>query len=625
MVIQRDEPVRIFGSGTPGEKIKVSLNAREGSATTGKNGKWMVTLDPMAAGGPFELIVRGNTEVRLNNILFGDVWLCSGQSNMQWTVSQTGYVESDSTFLKEGSVRLLTVHVAMDYMPQDDVKGTGWLTLSRDNINNFSAVAYHFGKYLHSEIGVPIGLISDNLGATSAETWMSNTALQSFPQFKALIHPVVNDGKSFAELNASFEKTKDKWFSKHYFKGPGIDGQWYLPSTDISDWRPIEAAGNTWEKEPELKSHDGAVWFRTTFDLPAGSDGESFHLGLAQIDDYDIVWVNGKKVGEGYGKHNHRNYQVPKVIFKDSGNVLVVRVFDTGGIGGFTTNPFWGTDILRGKWVYKKGAALQKGFPQPTIPNSTPFSSPSVLFNGSIAPLTKLSVKGVIWYQGESNAERAHEYRTLFPALINDWRKEFGDADLPFLFVQLANYGAEQKDPAGSNWAELREAQRMALALPNTGMATAIDIGEANDIHPKNKLDVGRRLGMNAMKVAYGKNVVASGPTYKSFKVEGSNAIIGFSDVGSGLVSKDKYGYVRGFQIAGEDQKFHWATARIKGSTIVVTSDKVQHPAAVRYAWEDNPGQLDLYNIEGLPAVPFRTDSWPGLTQDKVFVEGPRF
>lgn len=625
MVLQRDVPVKIWGWSAPGQKIAVALNAREASATAGKDGRWQVTMDPIGAGGPYEIVVRGDGEVRLRNVLFGDVWICGGQSNMQWAVSQTGFQESDSTFLNTAQVRLFTVHVAMDYMPQEDVKGTGWLALTKESMQAFSAVAFHFGKFLNQELNVPIGLISDNLGATSAETWMSNDALKQFPQFDALIGPVVKQGKSFAELRDAFEKTKEKWYAKYYYRGPGMDQQWFLPSTDISDWKPIDAPGNTWEEVPDLKGHDGAVWFRTTFNLPPDFKGDSYHLGLGQIDDYDIVWVNGKKVGEGYGKHNHRNYQVLREVLREKDNVLVVRVFDVGGIGGFTTHPFWGNDVIKGKWAYKKGATLVKGFPQVKLPNSTPFSSPAVLFNGSVAPLTRLAVKGVIWYQGESNADRAHEYRTLFPALITDWRTHFGNPGLPFLFVQLANYGDEPKDPAESNWAELREAQTLTLSLPHTGMATAIDIGEAQDIHPKNKQDVGSRLGKVALRVAYSQNVVSSGPVYKSMKIEGSSVVIGFSNADGGLVTRDKYGYVRGFQVAGEDRRFYWAKASVKGGHVVVTCDQVARPVAVRYAWANNPGPLDLYNAENLPAVPFRTDSWAGATDGKVFTEGPRF
>lgn len=626
MVLQRDVPVNVWGWASPGEEVTVTLSMRTASVKAGKDGKWLVKLPALAAGGPYGMIVQGRNRIVLSDILVGEVWLCSGQSNMQWRVDQTGFEEKDTTFIQANQVRLFTVNIDTDYMPRDDVRSSGWKTLSKENVNAFSAVAYHFGKYLYQQLQVPVGLISDNLGATAVETWMSNEALMQFPQFGEILGPIVKEGKSFAALNADFEKIKADWSRKYYYKGIGIDQQWFRPETDLSDWKPIKASGNTWESEPDLKDHDGAVWFRTSFDLPDDFKQENFPIGLMQIDDYDIAWVNGVKIGETYGRHNHRNYSVPTNTLKKKGNVLVVRVFDTGGIGGFTTSPFWGNKIIWGDWLYKKGEAIDAAkFRKPMLPNATPFSSPAVLYNANIAPLTSFALKGFIWYQGESNVDRAEEYRTLFPALIRDWRKQWGMGDLPFLFVQLANHYEEQSQPAESNWAELREAQAMTLKLPNTGMASAIDIGEAADIHPKNKLDVGRRLGMAAMKTAYGEDIVSAGPSFRKMTIAGNRMTLEFDNVGGGLVTRDKYGYVRGFQVAGEDRKFYWAKASIEGDKVIVTSKEVAQPVAVRYAWSNNPGALDLYNKEGLPATPFRTDEWKGVTAGQVFREGPRF
>jgi sialate O-acetylesterase len=624
MVLQRQKPISVWGWASPGEKVTVMLNGRTGGATADKTGRWLVKLPALEAGGPYDLVIRGKNTITLTNVLIGDVWLCGGQSNMQWTITQTGYQEQDTAFVNKAPIRLFTVHVDMDYMPKVDLKGTGWMSLTQENIQAFSAVAYHFGKYVQQHTGVPIGLISDNLGATAIETWMSNESLMKFPQFTEIVGPVVKDGKNFDALNRAFEKSKPAWYTKYYYKGTGIEQEWFKPETDITDWKPIQVSGNTWENEPELRGHDGAVWFRTTFDLPEGYKQPSFRIGLCQIDDYDIGWVNGVKVGENYGAHNHRGYDVPVNILKPKGNVLVVRVFDIGGTGGFTTPSFWGNDILLGQWVYKKGKAINaKDFPAPKVPNATPFSSPAVLFNANIAPLTSFPIKGVIWYQGESNVERAYEYRELLPEMISDWRRRWGQGDFPFLFVQLANYIADPAHPG--HWPELREAQAMALKLPNTGMAVAIDVGETNDIHPKNKEAVGQRLGRNALKVAYGHDVVFSGPVFKEMRIEGEKAIITFRHTGSGLITKDKYGYVHGFQVAGDDGKFQWAKAHIEGNTVVVYCDAVKVPVAVRYAWENNPMPVDLYNKEGLPASPFRTDQWKGSTEGVVFRDGPRF
>lgn len=627
MVLQRHQPVSIWGWASPNEKVTVVFKEHTASATTNRLGRWEVQLPAMSEGGPFELAVEGHNRIVLSDILIGDVWICGGQSNMQWKISQTDFVEKDDEFLAANRVRLFTVDVTMDYQPKADVGGSGWKILTKENVADFSSVAYHFGKYLQNALNVPIGLISDNLGATSVETWMSNEALLGYPPFEKEILPLVKHKKSFAELEADFEKGKERWFKRFYYKGVGIDGQWFKPETDPTQWKDIKVPGNTWEAEAELKDHDGAVWFRTTFDLPEGYTQEDFLIQLGQIDDYDITWVNGEKAGETFGRHNHRNYRVATNKLKKTGNVLVVRVFDAGGIGGFTTNPFWAGSLLNGKWTFRKGEPLRdKKFWRPDLPNATPFSSPGVLFNGMIAPLTSFPIKGAIWYQGESNADRAYEYRTLFPAMIRDWRKHWGLGDFPFLFVQLANYLQEPQQPVESNWAELREAQAMALALPHTAMATAIDIGEANDIHPANKLEVGRRLALAGLKTAYGKDdLVSSGPVFKDMQIKKDQVRLFFEHRGAGLVTKDKYGYVRGFQVAGADKKFYWAQAFIEGDEVVVRSGKVQDPVAVRYAWADNPGSLDLYNQEGLPALPFRTDQWKGITEGKVFSDGPRF
>ncbi len=620
MVLQRDIPLRIYGWASPGEKINVSISDRAGNVTADKSGKWKIILPAMPAGGPYEFKVNGKNSIVLKDVLVGDVWICSGQSNMQWSIEQSNFNETDTAFLHNAKVRLFTVDLDVDYLPEEELKGgNGWNKLSKDNIKWFSAVAYHFGKALNKQLDVPIGLVNVSLGATSIETWMSNESLLKFPQFRSDIEPAVKRNKNYAQLNADFEKIRESWFRKYYYKGIGIEQEWYKPETDVSQWRPINASGNTWVDEPELKDHDGAVWFRTTFDLPPNYNGKTFHIGLLQVDDYDIAWVNGTKVGENFGSYNHHGYDVPIGVLKPKGNVLVVRVFDVGGIGGFVTHPFWGNEIIRGQWIYRKGESIDaKKFPKPDFPNATPFSSPSVLFNGNIAPLTRMAIKGAIWYQGEANADRAEEYRSLFPEMITDWRKWWGIGDFPFVFVQLANYYEESLEPGNSNWAELREAQASVLrSLPNTQMASAIDIGEAGDIHPKNKEDVGKRLALATLKHL-------SGPTYRSIKTDGDRVVVEYQS--SDIVTKDKYGFVRGFQIAGDDQKFYWAKAILNGGKVEVWSEKVPKPVAVRYAWDNNPGPLDLYSSAGLPALPFRSDDWPLSTKGLVFKPGePRF
>lgn len=621
MVLQRDKEITIWGFANAGERIEIYFNNQHYNTVTGKNEKWLIKLPPHIAGGPYEITLHGKANtIVLKNILFGDVWICGGQSNMQYTLDQIDYKPADTSKANNKNIRLFTSSIEMDYVLKDDLAGGIWKEASTENIKYFSAVAYFFGQYLQDSLHVPIGLVSDNLGATSIETWMSPQTLKQFPQFNSYYKEYLAPAKSFKEITAAFEKMKPAWEEKYYLKGKGFEQKWYLPETDIIDWKTTEVPG--WWEEKSDTDFDGAMWYRKSFDMPKDFKADTFHLQLNQIDDYDIVWINGNKVGEGFGNLNWRNYKVPSNILKTKDNVLVIRVFDAGGRGGMYTNSIWGNPILLGNWKYKPDLKIDAAtFPKPLVVNASPFSSPAVLYNGNIAPLKSLSIKGIIWYQGEANANRAVEYRELFPAMINDWRLNFNQGNIPFLFVQLANYMQEANNPVESDWAELRESQAAALSLPNTGMAVAIDIGEADNIHPKNKSEVGKRLGLAALKVAYNKDVISSGPIYKSMEILGDSVIIHFTNSDGDLVTKNKYGYLSGFEIAGADKKFYWAQAFIKNNSIVVYSNDVKKPLAVRYAWSDNPGQVDLYNSNGLPAIPFRTDDWPLKTNGKLFSE----
>jgi sialate O-acetylesterase len=619
MVLQRDAPVPVWGQASPGEKITVSIAQVKRQTKADKQGNWSVTLPPHSAGGPFELLVTGDNTLRFEDVLYGEVWLCSGQSNMNYTLEMLGIKETDSARVNNPLLRLFTVGLAMDYQPRQDVASGQWERAGPEKIHRFSAAAWYFGLYLQDKLQVPVGLIHSSMGATAIETWMSTGALRQFPQFQPLVAEMEKTGKNFAQLQAELKLFRQSWDEQYYLKGdPGIIHQWQNPDLDDTDWNTMNLPA-LWE-DNGLADYDGSVWFRKQFSIPAGFQDDSLRISLNQIDDYDIVWVNGTRIGEGFGNRNWRSYNCPASLLKPEGNVIAVRVFDAGGKGGMYTNPFWGNPILNGTWKYRPGVRINAAdFPRPTVPNGSLFTHPSLLFNGSIAPLAPFAIRGVIWYQGESNAARAEEYRELLPAMITDWRQYWKQGDFPFLVVQLANFYPEQVQPAESSWAELREAQSLALQLPNTALATAIDIGDANDIHPRDKAGVGQRLGLGALKIAYGMEVVHSGPVFKSIRTDGDKAIIHFDLQGSTLVSRDKHGYLRGFAMAGADRKFYWARAFIEEDKVVVRCPQVPLPVAVRYAWADNPGQLDLYNNEGLPALPFRTDDWPLTTKGLVF------
>ncbi|MEP6513545.1 MAG: sialate O-acetylesterase [Parafilimonas sp.] len=619
MVLQRDKPCTIWGWADKNENVSLQFNNQSYKTKPGADGKWKIILPAQIAGGPFTITITGNNTITLNNILFGDVWICGGQSNMQFHVTELAQKESDSARDNNQNIRIFTAGLATDYVPHDTLSSGEWKVASVETIQSFSAVAFFFGRYLQEKLHIPIGLISDNLGATSVETWMSVEAIHQFPQFDNYYNTYLSPKKSMKQLTDEFEKIKPEWKKKYYLKNdPGLEQQWYKPDTDTTDWKTINVPGY-WE-DNGLADYDGSVWFRRTFDLPVDYKKNGFHISLGQVNDYNIAWVNGYKVGETYGNINYSDYNAPDSILKPTKNVLAVRVFDVGGKGGMY-NMFWNQQMA-GIWKYKPGVKIDVSkFVIPKVSNANLFASPSILYNGCIAPLTQLSIKGAIWYQGESNAGRAEEYKQLFPAFIKDWRKQFNQNDFPFLFVQLANYMAETSMPEQSEWAELREAQASALALPNTGMAVAIDIGEAYDIHPKNKMDVGKRLGMAALKAAYNIDTVNLSPMYDHTQINNDSIVIYFKNTYDTLITRDKYGYVRGFSIAGKDSIFHWAKAFVRKNTVVVYSDEVKNPIAVRYAWASNPGALDLYNKEGLPAAPFRTDNWKGITAGRKFEE----
>ena len=617
MVMQRDTRVPVWGWGTPGELISVQIAGNTVQVTADSRGDWKVTLEPVPAGGPYELVISGKNTITVKDVLFGEVWLCSGQSNMQWSVGEFG-IKPDSLRDNLPELRLFNVFVETDYIPRKDVKGSGWTAATPASVKGFSATAYFFGRELYEHFKVPVGLITSCLGATSIETWMSAGALRPFPAYTELVDQMTLPGKNYDQLNAELAVYRQTWDTAWYFRNdPGIAANWQDPSTDISDWKEMQIP-TLWE-DTGLAGYDGSVWFRKEFDLPEGFSAEDFNIALNQIDDYDIAWVNGVKIGESFGCRNWRNYIFKANILRPKGNVLVVRVFDTGGKGGMYTNAFWGNPVLLGTWKYKPGVRINsESFPKPVVPNGSFFTHPTLLYNANIAPLQPYAIRGAIWYQGESNVAHAQEYESLLPAMITDWRRGWAQGDFPFLVVQLANYYPEQNEPNESEWAELRASQMTALSLPGTAIASAIDLGDANDIHPKRKQEVGARLALAARKVAYKEESVHSGPVFRRASRHGNRMIISFDQ--TDLVSRNKFGFLRGFTIAGEDGKFHWAIAYIDKGKVVVFSPDVKKPGAVRYAWADNPGEVSLYNSNGLPAYPFRTDSKPLFTQGKTYM-----
>ena len=480
MVLQQGGKVSIWGWADPGEEIMVgvSWNSMKWAVTADKDGKWSFKVNSPKAGGPYEMTLTGKNAINIKNILVGEVWVCSGQSNMQWSVQASNNAKEEIAEADYPKIRLFSVKRKVAETPQSDCEGN-WSECSPETVPGFSAVGYFFGRELHKQLDVPVGLIHTSWGGTPAEAWTRREMLEANP-----------------------------------------------------DCAPI------------LKRYDDAV--------------ARYPQAMEEHKEKLAKWKEAAEKARADGKKPPR----------------------------------------------RPGAPFGPGNPH----------APAGLYNAMIAPLIPYGIQGAIWYQGESNAGRAYQYRTLFPDMIKNWRDDWGQGKFSFLFVQLANFMKVKPEPDESAWAELREAQSMTLALPNTGMAVIIDIGEAADIHPKNKQDVGKRLALWPLAGTYGKKLVYSGPIYKSMKVDGGSIILSFDHVGGGLVAKGDE-QLKGFSIAGADRKFVWADAKIDGDTVVVSSNKVAEPAAVRYAWADNP-VCNLYNQEELPASPFRTDDWPGVTVD---------
>lgn len=617
MVLQRDKSIKIWGWADRNETIEIRFINQVKKTKADRNAKWEILLDAVAYGGPYTMEVKGkNNQITLQNVLVGEVWLCSGQSNMEWPVKTSKDAAKEISDADYPLIRSFNVGRDKATQPEDDLDGS-WQVCSPETVKDFSAVAYFFARKLNQELEIPIGIINSSWGGTDIETWTSTPTIENLPE------RFLQKYDKFRITNLDKFLTQNEINKKAYYNAlkndKGISEKWFDPSLNTTGWEKMEIP-QVWEKAG-LPNVDGIIWFRYNLTLPKGVDKATALLQLGTVDDADVTWVNGVKVGETGSYNANRAYKIDKDMLKEGINTITVKVTDhsgNGGICGQPDNMYLQIGDKRyplvGEWLYKP-AVTNKEF---GYVDFSPNSYYSLLYNAMIAPITRFQIRGAIWYQGENNASQAYNYRTLFPTMIQDWRSQWG-YEFPFYWVQLANFRAKDQVPTDSQWAELREAQSMTLSLPNTGQAVITDIGEANDIHPRNKQDVGLRLALIALNKDYGrKDVVYTGPTYKSMEITGNKAIISFDNVGSGLHINNKYGYIEGFAIAGADRKFEWAQAYIdkeNENQIVVYSDKVINPIAVRYSWSNNP-DVNLFNKEGLPAAPFRTDSWKGITEN---------
>jgi sialate O-acetylesterase len=609
MVLQSDARVHIWGWADDDEKITIHFIGKTYRTTAHKTGEWHVTLPELNAGGPYTMEISANNRIVLNDILIGDVWVCSGQSNMDLNMGRVApLVEKEIESCQNPAIRRFFVSTSYDFnTPHKDLESGSWQSASPETILRFTAAGYFFARSLYEQYHVPIGLIHASVGGSPAEAWLSEDALKKFPEHLEAARKC-QDGLYVNDIISKDNARQRNWYKQLSHRDQGFTGEktWFDPAMDVSAWPTMSLPG-FWHDQG-LVNVNGAVWFRKEIDVPDSMTGKPAKLLMGRIVDADSIYINGVFIGTTSYQYPPRRYDVAANVLKPGNNVLVVRVVNSMGDGGFVKDKPYELIVndrkidLKGEWHYRIGAEME-----PLAPPTFIQWQPLGLYNGMIAPLLNYAIKGVIWYQGEANTSNPLEYRKLFPALISDWRHKWQQGDFPFLYVQLANYMPANPQPSESHWAELREAQLKTLSVPNTGMAVTIDIGEWNDIHPLNKKDVGERLALAARKIAYSQKIIYSGPVFKSMKIRGNKVILAFTNTGTGLIVKGG-GELKHFAIAGADHKFMWAHARIDGDKIVVWNEGIPKPVAVRYAWADNPDGANLYNREGLPASPFRTD-----------------
>lgn len=646
VVLQLSAATRVWGKADPNEKVKVTLDKASADAVAGADGRWQVNLDLSQAGqGPFDLVIQGNNQLTVHDVLVGQVWVASGQSNMESPIRRTDTTDEEIAKSADSYIRHFKVRNTASKEPKDDVAGS-WVAAGPDTTGSFSGVAYFFSKQLRETLNVPVGIINASWGGTPIEPWISREAIDSVPVLKASTEKILKEADDFSSRQVAYAAAVQAWESKY--------DRADHPSTDAAAFAGVNVSEQGWNAVTLPGKVDvagttatGAIWLRRKVEIPAQSNG--FRLSIDNPHGFETVFWNGEKIGgmtpatfPGVGAHHTYNISASQAHAGE--NVIAVRLYDPVGpfgIGAIPMLTIYPALFLPGGWLAKAEYELPapsadaiREYPKPFPVTAPENDRPSFLYNGMIHPLVPDTIQGVIWYQGESNTGRAFQYRSTFPLLINDWRHQW-KSEFPFYFCQVSNDMMKSQVPQESAWAELREAQTMALSLPKTGQAVLIDLGEEGEVHYRDKRDVGKRLALVALAKTYGKPIVSSGPVYDSFRVEGDKVRIRFKEVNGGLVAKplpatyrpmsikpDEKPLIRnspnseleGFQICGEDHKWVWADAKIDGDSVVVSSAAVPAPVAVRYAWADNP-TCNLYNKAGLPACPFHTDTFPGITE----------
>ena len=616
MVLQRNKSIPVWGWADAGEKVEIQFNKQIKTVTADKNGKWMVSLNAEKAGGPFELSITGKNKIVIKDVLVGEVWICSGQSNMEFQVYKTMNSQAEINDSNYPMIRHFGVAQDLSGTPKDDLKAGKWEASSKETVGNFTAVGYYFAKKLYAELKIPIGIINTSWGGTCVETWTSREAFEKSDEFKDMIASVPS-----VNMDAIFETYK-KSLLGNIQKIQGFEvtmaNENQFKEFDFKDanWPEIKVP-SLWENQ-QIGNIDGIVWMRKTVVLSAEQAKKEAVLYLSKVDDEDQTYVNGVQVGTNNIWEAKRVYKIPAGVLKEGTNVIAVKITDYSGGGGIYGDP---ADL---KIDFKDSAVALDGLWKFNViqvkVSVSPNSYPSLLYNAMVNPLVPYAFEGVLWYQGEANVTRANQYKKAFPLMITDWRTKWNQGNFPFYFVQLSTFNEfNGNSKVGSRWAELREAQTETLKLPNTGMAVTTDIGNAKDIHPTNKQDVGLRLAAIALNNVYGKKRVYSGPAFKSQEVKGNEIILTFNNIGTGLAASDNSENVKGFEIAGADKVFHSAKAIIKNNKIIVSGAEVPNPVAVHYGWADDDTEINLYNKEKFPASPFRTDNWEMITASQKY------
>lgn len=616
LVFQRDKPIKIWGWAGIGERVEVSIGNQKNIVSTNSDGKWLAELPAMPAGGPFEVLIKTKkNELAITDILIGEVWLCSGQSNMEWKLKSADNATKEIAEADYPMIRHFEVAHEVEFEPQDDLKSGEWKVCSPKTAGDFSAVGYFFARDLYQKLKVPIGLIHSSWGGSQVEGWISKKAMQESDVLN--YYPNIMPKNWNEDTDNWKRKLVEKIYGDKNYNLNSVKASEYLKEGfNFKKWLRIDLGSSfDWQN---IGAFRGNYFLQRTVEISENAVSEESVFNFGRNNSKMELYINGKIIFSGTNEKNIA-LKIPKNTWNKGKNSIIVKI-------GTTTNPPWFGAGIEGKsnefYIENSQGNIslnsQKWNMCPVWDEPINFahfmnSVGTTIYNAMIAPLIPYGIQGTIWYQGESNADRAFQYRQSFPLMIQNWRKDWKD-EFSFLFVQLSSFGKNQSSNEGSNWAELREAQNMTLSLPKTGMAVITDVGNPDNIHPTNKLDVGKRLALSALKMTYNQPAIIISPMFKEVKFSENKAVLSFDNIGSGLMAKDKYGYLKGFEIAGDDKQFYYAQAQIQNNTVVVSNSNVNKPVSVRYAWADAPVEANLFNSEGLPASPFRTDKWEGIT-----------